>query len=379
MQADLTEMLQNVAETLGAQAGTLWFYHRFEDGLIRPITVYGENELKNIYILPGEGVAGQVIDKGESVIIVDCRADSRWTKKVDVETGFVTKSTICVPLKLDEMVYGSIQLVNKTDDQSFDENDLRHLEELAESISGDMANHPLLDEYRTSSPHKTLEKENDAQRIMIKRLSTYMDPSIIYEILREDGKHKKSIEPREAVVLFADIRGFTSLTQKISSTQLISALSDFLAITSRCIHKYGGIIDKFMGDCTMAYWRVEDNAQAGLQAAKCALAIQQEAQSFTAQILRQTGIEIGIGIGVHIGPVLLCHVGDEQYMAYTVLGSTVNTACRIEEHAPAGTVYISDNLADCLGEHGITAPIEQEIFWRGKDDKLVVVELKEVK
>ncbi len=379
-EAQLYDILEISAKAIRAQAGTFWFYHRFEDGLIRPLAVYGGEKLQNIYILPGEGISGMVIDTGEPILIADCQDDPRWTKKVDVETGFVTKSTLCVPMKISGMVFGSIQLVNKEAGDSFNETDQHVLQAIADHVADMLTGKKLLGEYNSiSAPKRTLELENDTRQLFINRLAAYMDPFIIHEILRSDGKHKKSIQPQDAVVLFADIRGFTGLAQKITSSQLISALSDFLAITSHQVHAYGGIIDKFMGDCTMAYWRCEDNPQAAWAACACAMAIQKEAKAFTDQLLRQTGIQIGIGIGIHIGPVLICHVGDEQYMAYTIIGSSVNTACRIEEHALSETVYISGEVAEALGDTAVTAAVEHEIYWRGMDENLVVLELKDIK
>ena len=146
-----------------------------------------------------------------------------------------------------------------------------------------------------------------------------MDPAIVHEILRKDGKHKKSIETEYIAVLFADVRGFTHLAENLTPAQLISCLSDFLALTSRCVHRHGGIVDKFMGDCTMAYWRLNEDPEAVANACMAALAIQREAQDFAARLYRQTGLEIGLGIGVHAGPALLCHMGDEQHMAYTAI------------------------------------------------------------
>ncbi len=371
-----SEILHISVETIGAQAGTFWFYHRFGDGLIRPMAVHGGGELEKIYMLPGEGVAGIVIDKGESILISDCRRDPRWTKKVDVETGFITESTLCVPVKVHGMTFGCIQLLNKVENREFTQSDMQALELIAERASAMLSGHALLGRYHEVGHAGGADPEDDNERSFIKRLSAYMDPAIIHEILRSDGKHKKSIEPQDAVVLFADIRGFTRLAQRISSSQLISTLSDFLAITSHQIHRYGGVIDKFMGDCTMAYWCCEGDPEAPLEACRCALAIQREAVAFGERLFRQAGIRLGIGIGLHKGPVLLCHVGDEQYMAYTAIGSSVNTACRIEEHAPSGTVYISGDLAEALGELAETVPVRENIQWRDKDDRLVILELQ---
>ena len=135
-------------------------------------------------------------------------------------------------------------------------------------------------------------------------------------------------------------------------------------------------MDKFMGDCTMAYWRLSEDANAVKAACRAALSIQQEAQSFAARIQRQTGLEIGLGIGIHAGNALLCHVGDEQYMAYTVIGDVVNTASRLEDNAPAGCIYISREVADHIGSCGKASLLDGGIVLRGKQDRFEVYNLE---
>ncbi len=365
--------LETVVKAAKAQAGTFWFYHRFEDGRIRPMAVCGEATLNDIYLLPGEGIAGQVIDKGESVMLQDCQRDERWTRKVDAETGFVTRTMICVPLKTSGLVFGCIQIINGIKGLPFDEEDLKLVEGLAETISRLLRGHSMLAEYNSyRASEMSLVKENEARRAIFDQLSTYMDPAILHEILRKDGHHKKSLDMENMVVMFADIRGFTQLTEKLSSAQLISMLSDFLALTSRNIHQMGGIVDKFMGDCTMAYWRLEDGPEALRLAAETALAIQADMQVLAMHVRRQMGLEIGIGIGIHTGPALRCHVGDERYMAYTVIGDVVNVASRLKDKAPTGCTYVSRELAQGLQGLARMTAVKAPLSLKGKRDPFAV-------
>ena len=96
----LTAALDTVVAAVHAQAGTFWYYDRYGDGRIHPEAVYGGGDLSGVSLLPGEGIAGQVVDSGEPVIVADCRADPRWAGKVDAKTGFQTESMICVPVTL---------------------------------------------------------------------------------------------------------------------------------------------------------------------------------------------------------------------------------------------------------------------------------------
>ena len=374
----LPAALEMVLNAIHAQTGTFWFYDRFRDGRIHPRVACDGANMAEVSLLPGEGIAGQVVDSGEALVIPDCRQDTRWTRKVDTETGYVTRTVLCVPLKTEDMVFGAIQLINKTEGRAFDRQDLAFTQQLAQEISHRVQDHPLLRDYHAEGGAKMgLVMENDARRCIIEQISTYMDPAIVHEILRKDGKHKKSIETEYIAVLFADVRGFTHLAENLTPAQLISCLSDFLALTSRCVHRHGGIVDKFMGDCTMAYWRLNEDPEAVANACKAALAIQREAQDFAARLYRQTGLEIGLGIGVHAGPALLCHVGDEQYMAYTAIGDVVNTASRLEDNAPSGSIYISHTVAEQRNGVGTAAILEGGILLKGKESVFEVWQLTE--
>ena len=153
--------LDMVVNAVHAQAGTFWYYNRFQDGRITPRAVFGGGDLSGISLLPGEGVAGQVIESGKATIIADCQSDPRWAGKVDAKTGFTTRSMICVPLKLEDTVFGSIQIINKTDNMAYDEKDLEFVERLAEEISQLLKYQGLLEDFveyaRSGNPAASME------------------------------------------------------------------------------------------------------------------------------------------------------------------------------------------------------------------------------
>ncbi len=143
----LTAALDTVVEVIHAQAGTFWFYDQFGDGRIRPKAVFGGGDLKGFSLLPGEGIAGKVIQTGSPEIISDCQKDPRWAGKADAKTGFRTESMICVPLSLKKVVFGCIQVINRTDKMLFDERDLAFLEQLADATAELFRKQGLLDDY----------------------------------------------------------------------------------------------------------------------------------------------------------------------------------------------------------------------------------------
>ena len=147
MDEGLSIALNRVVMAVHAVAGTCWHYDRFGDGRIRPKAVYGGADLGDFSLAPGEGIAGQVIEVGRSLIIPDCQKDPRWAGKADKKTGFTTRTMMCVPLSWGEQAFGCIQIINKTDDLAFDEKDLFFVEKLANHTVDLFEKNHFLDEY----------------------------------------------------------------------------------------------------------------------------------------------------------------------------------------------------------------------------------------
>ena len=147
----LRSAIDMVVGAVHAQTGTFWFYDRYGDGRIRPKAVYGGGDLGGISLLPGEGIAGQVIESGKATIVADCQKDPRWAGKADAKTGFRTESMICVPLAYEGVVFGCIQILNRTDKLLFDKDDLKFGEELAQATAALFKEKGLLDNYLSGS------------------------------------------------------------------------------------------------------------------------------------------------------------------------------------------------------------------------------------
>ncbi len=117
-------VLQIVVESVHGEAGTFWFYNESGDGLIYPKTYLGKSDLSDITLELGQGIAGQVIQSGEGILVHDCSTDTRWEPHVDSTTGFHTESMICVPLQVKKSTFGCMQIINKTDGTFYLEDDM---------------------------------------------------------------------------------------------------------------------------------------------------------------------------------------------------------------------------------------------------------------
>lgn len=170
------------------------------------------------------------------------------------------------------------------------------------------------------------------QRGQLKNMfGQYVPPQLVEIMMRNPEDFNAEGESREMTVLFADIRGFTTLSETLHPTELKRLLNQFFGHMTRIIFDHHGTIDKYVGDMIMAFWGAPvRDAHHGLHGVQAALAMLATVEKIRPQLQAQGLPDIHIGIGLNTG---LMHVGDmgsEYRRAYTVLGDAVNLASRLE-------------------------------------------------
>lgn len=126
----LSASLEIIIKTLSSEAGTIWLLDKTSNRLF-PVFQLGPVDISGITIENGQGVAGQVVQSGQSVISTDTGRDSSFSPGVDEVTGFVTKSAVCVPLRNSRETIGCVQIINRLDGSLYDAEDLRLCESMA--------------------------------------------------------------------------------------------------------------------------------------------------------------------------------------------------------------------------------------------------------
>ncbi|MBI3479172.1 MAG: adenylate/guanylate cyclase domain-containing protein [Nitrosomonadales bacterium] len=155
------------------------------------------------------------------------------------------------------------------------------------------------------------------------------------ELVEEMAKHPESVsmegESREMTILFSDVRGFTSISEGLDPKELSLLMNEFLTPLSRIVYKHRGTIDKYMGDCIMAFWGAplpdKDHARNALQAG---IEMQAALKALQPRLKERGWPEIHIGVGLNSGNVSVGNMGSEVRVAYTVMGDAVNLASRLE-------------------------------------------------
>lgn len=228
--------------------------------------------------------------------------------------------------------------------------------------------------YLLSIGHHYIVARAEKQKIT-RTFERYVDPEIVGEILKE-GTESLSLGGKlcDIAVLFVDIRGFTTMSERLSPTEVVAVLNKYLDMTSNCISRYKGTLDKFIGDAMMAFWGAPlPQEDAVYHAVLAALAIIQGAEEISEEVKEITGEELHVGVGVHYGPAVVGNIGAQRRMDFTAIGDTVNTAARLEANAPGGKVYISRSVADQLQGRIRVTSLGNTVRLKGKSDGFEVL------
>ncbi len=209
----------------------------------------------------------------------------------------------------------------------------------------------------------------------------YVDPAVLNQLLKTDqnalalgGKNY------DIAVLFVDIRGFTTMSESLAPETIVEILNRYLTLTTECVMRHHGTLDKFVGDCTMAFWNAPLPQEDPIYLACCAaMDMVAGAKELGAELYEKFGRNVDFGIGVHFGPAVVGNIGAAKRMDYTAIGDTVNTASRLESNAPKGTIYISRVVADALGERAETTSLGTSIKLKGKAEGFEVLTLNSLR
>lgn len=173
------------------------------------------------------------------------------------------------------------------------------------------------------------EKAKGAQAVAL--FGRFLDERVVKDLVNSDAVNPaQHAESREISVLFSDIRGFTTLSENHPPEYIVNLLNRYFTLQVEVIFRHGGTLDKFIGDCIMAFWGApvhdQDHAK---HAVAAALEMSHILEEFRREI-PELGEHFDVGIGIHTGPAVVGFIGSQARLDYTVIGDTVNLASRIE-------------------------------------------------
>lgn len=180
----------------------------------------------------------------------------------------------------------------------------------------------------------------------------YVDPEFARNLLKHPDAGKLGGERREVVMMMSDIRGFTAMSETLSPEIIIRILNQYFSRMIAIIQDHNGIIVDFFGDAILVFFaplsgNVPDTSLCAIQ---CAARMQAAMAGFNNKMKQEGLPALGMGIGIHSGPVIVGNIGSETRAKYGVVGSAVNITSRIQALAGAGEIIISEAVCHYTGE-----------------------------
>ena len=219
-------------------------------------------------------------------------------------------------------------------------------------------------------------KEFSLKQQIKKQFEHYLAPAMVKKLQKDPSLLRLGGETRTMTFMFSDIRGFTPISEKYKGNPegLTKLINRFLTRMTDIIIKNGGTIDKFMGDCIMAFWNAPiDDGQHEEHAVQAALEMQEELKLLNAELTKENLPNINIGIGINTGEALVGNMGSDQRFDYSVIGDAVNLASRLESSSKTlgKTLVVGEDTVKAA-KYNYNFDYVDEITVKGKTEAIKV-------
>lgn len=204
--------------------------------------------------------------------------------------------------------------------------------------------------------------------------------SVVSKVIKKNGRVTTGGEQVYASVLFADIVGFTNISEKLTPKEVSELLNEYFTYLSACARFYFGTIDKFIGDCVMVIFGApQDDPLHEYHAICCGVLMQKLIKQLNKKRLSEGKFAVDIKIGINSGTMLAGFLGSNERLEYTVVGDSVNLASRLCSEAKSNQIIIDESLLHSVDQsYKITHGNEKQIKLRGKTHPVTVVNVRDV-
>ena len=206
-------------------------------------------------------------------------------------------------------------------------------------------------------------------------LGRYVDDGIVRELLEKPESLRLGGTRTDATILVTDLRGFTQLSERLEAEHVVELLNNYFELMIQMVREHGGTVDNLIGDALMALFGVpETQPDDAVRAARCALEMQQRVAEVNAAN-RDAGLpEVQMGIGLNTGEVVAGNIGSERHAKFSVIGSPVNRAWRIESFTVGGQILASKGMVERAGAAIRTTGLLR-VKLRGVDEPVEICEI----
>ncbi len=280
----------------------------------------------------GRTITRKVMKDRVALLSQDAASDEQFAG-VDSIVSQGVRSTICAPLVADTRVHGALYADRLDPFAAFKPDDLELISAVAAQTAIAVEN---------ARAHERLAREEVARA----NYSRFLPEYVVKQMLENPDSFKLGGVNQTITILFADIRGFTRISEHAPPEKIVSLLNRYFSAMTDIIFAHGGTLDKYLGDGLMALFGAPTaTPEDASNALNAAVAMQRRVLSINMELRTEGLQEIGVGIGLHTGEVTVGYIGSERRSEYTAIGDAVNTASRLESNARGGDILISDATA----------------------------------
>ncbi len=306
-----------------------------DDVVLTPIATRARDEKLEAHarkLTIGRTITRKVMHDRVALLSQDAATDEQFAGVESIVKQGV-RSTICAPLLAETRVHGALYADRLDLFASFKPDDLELISAVAAQTAIAVEN---------ARAHERLAREEVARA----NYSRFLPEYVVKQMLDNPESFKLGGVNQTITVLFADIRGFTRISEHAPPEKIVGLLNRYFSAMTDIIFAHGGTLDKYLGDGLMALFGAPTTTpQDAANALNAAVAMQRRILGINDE-LRSEGLpEIGAGIGLHTGEVTVGYIGSERRSEYTAIGDTVNTASRLESNSLGGEILISDATA----------------------------------
>ena len=326
---DLDRLLQQIVDEtfqiIRADRAVILLYDNDTDTL-RPAYVRQKRADEEIKL--SNTILDEVKRNKAAVLSSDAMVDERFKAAKSIIMQGI-RSTMAVPLLVGDQLVGAFHVDSMLASGAFTDKDLLLFSGIATQAAIAIQNFRLA---------KKIEHEA-ATRAQFQRL---LSPNLVDEIVSGSLALDQAGANREVTMLFADIRGFTSMSERHTPEEMVETLNSYFEFMVDVLFKHGGTLDKYVGDEIIGLFGAPvELPDAPVRAVRCALDMLKALDEFNLTRKHEGKEEVRIGIGINTGPVIAGAIGSSRTLQYTVIGDAVNLAARLCSEAKASEIIIS--------------------------------------
>ena len=306
-----------------------------DDANLTPIAVRARDNKLEAHarrLTIGRTITRKVMRDRVALLSQDAASDEQFAG-VDSIVSQGVRSTICAPLMAESRVHGALYADRLDPFAAFKPDDLELISAVAAQTAIAVEN---------ARAHERLAREEVARA----NYSRFLPEYVVKQMLENPDSFKLGGVSQTITILFADIRGFTRISEHAPPEKIVGLLNRYFSAMTDIIFAHGGTLDKYLGDGLMALFgaptATPDDASNALNAA---VAMQRRLLGINRELRDEGFSEIGVGMGLHTGEVVVGYIGSDRRSEYTAIGDTVNTSSRLESNAQGGEILISDATA----------------------------------